>query len=90
MDDQTYEWDRAKAAENVVKHGLDFELARRFDWDRAVAFIDSRREYGELRRRAYGPIDGRLCVLVFTIRDDVVRVISLRKANRREIKHYER
>lgn len=90
MDDQAYEWDPAKAADNLGKHGLDFELVRRFDWHRAVAVVDDRRSYGEVRRRACGPIDGRLCVVVFTVRDEVVRVISLRKANRREIRQYGR
>jgi uncharacterized DUF497 family protein len=88
MDDRSYTWDPAKHAENCVKHGLDFEVVRRFEWERAVAFIDGRHNYGEVRRRAYGPIDGRLCVLVFTVRDEVVRVISLRKANRREVRRY--
>ncbi len=50
---------------------------------------DVRRDYGEPRFQALGEIDGRLHMLVFTPRSGDVHVISLRKANRREIKRYE-
>ena len=50
----------------------------------AVVVIDKRRFYGEERRMAYGPVDGRLYALVYTLRGDRRRIISFRKANRRE------
>lgn len=58
--------------------------------DVEAAFIvpDERRAYGEARLQAYGLIAGRLHVLAFTMRGDVLRAISLRKANSREVKRY--
>jgi uncharacterized protein len=79
-----YEWDEAKRVENLAKHGIDFLALARFDWETHVMFADLRRGYGEPRFLAYGPIDGRLHALVFTRRGETRRIISLRKANRRE------
>jgi uncharacterized DUF497 family protein len=84
MDPTRFEWDDAKRDENLAKHGIDFEAIRRFDWTVSVAVADDRRSYGELRIAAFGPIDGRLHVAVYTKRGDARRIISLRKANRRE------
>jgi len=88
MDDRAFEWDERKRTANRAKHGLDFELVRRFEWDTAIAVEDARWDYGELRRRAYGLIDGRLCALVFTVRGETVRVISLRRAHAKETRRY--
>ncbi|WP_044561484.1 BrnT family toxin [Azospirillum sp. B4] len=81
-------FDPAKNATNLAKHGLPLSAA--VDMDLAVALIrvDDRADYGETRYEAIGPLNGRVCVLVFTVRDQVVRVISLRKANSREVKRY--
>lgn len=84
MEPIRYEWDDRKEAENVAKHGIDFTAARAFDWSLAIVSPDERVAYGEKRLIARGPLDGRLYVLVFTRRDDVTRIISFRKANRRE------
>ncbi len=59
-----------------------------FDWERAVIFEDDRFEYGETRFVAYGRIRGRLVAVVYTLRGDAVRIISLRKANSREEQRY--
>lgn len=83
-----YEWDENKCEVNFEKHGVDFEAVQQFDWMTAQEIEDLRFDYGELRFRALGCICGRLYVLVFTRRKDVVRVISLRKANSREEKTY--
>jgi hypothetical protein len=61
-----------------------------FDWGNALVAPDDRRDYGEERFVSIGPINGRLHVLIFTARDATVRVISLRKANKREVKQYEK
>ena len=79
-----YKWDEAKRIANMVKHGQDFEAARRFDWAIALQWPDIRKDYGETRWLAYGKIDGRLHLLVFTGRNNQTRVISLRKANAKE------
>ena len=84
------EFDPGKDAGNRAKHGCSFVDALMLDW-RSLAVIEDRRsDYGEPRWRGMGPIRGRLHCVVFTIRGDAIRIISLRKANRREIEaHHE-
>jgi len=82
------EFDPAKDAINRQKHGLSLADALKMDVEAAFVVPDERRAYGEARRQAYGPIDGRLHVLAFTMRGDVLRAISLRKANSREVRRY--
>ncbi|WP_368736554.1 BrnT family toxin [Zoogloea oryzae] len=50
---------------------------------------DTRHSYGEERYQLLGKIEQRLFVVVYTPRDDVLRIISARKANQREVRHYE-
>ena len=80
----TIDFDPAKDAANLAKHGVP--LARAADLDLATAFVrpDDRRDYGEPRWRAYGMIEGRMHMLAFTVRDGALRAISLRKANAKE------
>lgn len=85
-----YEWDEHKNDANRVRHGVGFEAAVEFEWESALAMADERAEYGERRYVAVGAIGGRIHVMVFTLRDGRVRIISLRKANRREVKRYEK
>lgn len=82
-------YDPAKDRRNVALRGLTFELARVFDWATAAVVEDVRRHYGERRYRATGNIGTRLHVVVFTIRAGKTHVISLRKANEREIHRHE-
>jgi uncharacterized protein len=82
------EFDPAKDASNIAKHGVSLALAASMDMETAVVVADTRRSYGEPRFNAYGLIDGRMFAMTFTIRATDVRVISLRKANRREQKRY--
>jgi uncharacterized DUF497 family protein len=79
-----FEWDEAKDAANRAKHGLGLGEAARMDWARTVPAVDARADYGEARLIAYAPIDGRLHVCVYTLRGRKRRIISLRKANKRE------
>ena len=81
-----YEWDEAKQHANRLKHDIDFDQADAFGWDAALVERDLRS--AEPRFRAYGYIGARLHVLVFTWRGDNIRVISLRKANPREMTRY--
>jgi uncharacterized protein len=78
------EWDEAKDAENRRKHGLSLADAARLDWEAAVAEPDLRRDFGETRWRVRAPLEGRLHVCIFTLRNGRRRIISLRKANLRE------
>ena len=82
-------FDSGKNKRNIAERGISFELAVLFDWSLALIVEDTRAEYGESRFQALGPIGDRLHMLVYTPRSSCIHVISLRKANRREIKHYE-
>jgi len=82
------EYDPAKNAVNIEKRGLSFELAKEFDFESSLVWRDVRCDYNELRYSAIGYIGNRLYHIVFTPRGDLMRVISLRKANSREVKKY--
>ncbi len=83
-------FDLEKNARNIMLRGISFEDAARFQWDSAVIVPDIRRDYGEPRYCAFGFIENRLPALVFSPREGAIRVISLRKANRREVLRYEK
>lgn len=83
-----FEWDEAKAKSNVAKHGVDFGAVAAFDWNTAIVEPDTRRDYGEIRFTATGNLNGRCHVLTFTRRGSRLRIIGLRKANRREDKKW--
>ncbi len=83
-----YEFDTAKDESNLDKHGLSLADAEGFEWETAVVHEDTRKQYAEPRFQATGYIGDRLHVMVFCFRADAVRVISLRKANPREVKSY--
>ncbi len=85
-----FEWDEAKSTACFEQRGFDFAYAARafFDPDRII-HADTRRSYGEERYQLMGMIDRRLFVAVYTRRHDVIRIISARKANQRELAHYE-
>lgn len=83
-----YEFDPTKDERNLDKHGLSLADAEGFDWETAVVDEDTRKLYAEPRFEAKGFIGERLHVMVYCLRADVVRVISLRKANAREVKDY--
>ena len=82
------EFDPAKDASNLGKHGLSLALAAELDWDASLVWVDERYEYGELRMIALAPDTGILYYVAFVDRGEARRIISLRKANRREVKHY--
>ena len=83
-----YEFDPVKNESNIDKHGLSLADAGGFEWETAVVREDVRSQYAEPRFEATGYIGDRLHVVVFCLRTEVVRVISLRKANPREVKSY--
>jgi len=84
------EYDPGKDAINRRKHGMSLALANRFEWDSAKIEEDQRFDYGERRFKATGYIGLRLYVMIFCPRDTLTRIISLRKANKREEKTYAR
>jgi len=82
------EFDSTKNRQNFEKHGLWFEDTHDLEWDTAVYKPDNRKEYGEQRFVAYVPKRGRLYIVCITLRRDVIRIISYRKANSREEIYY--
>lgn len=83
------EFDPDKDAINQRKHGLSLTEAEHIDFGAAAIEPDRRYAYGEDRFQAHGLMNGRLYVLVFTMRGDVLRAISLRKANLKEVKRHD-
>ena len=81
-------FDTSKNEWNIRERSLSFELAAEFAFETAHIQTDSRQQYGEVRYVAIGSLHGRLHVLCFTETSDGIRVISFRKANDREVKHY--
>lgn len=82
-------YDAARSARNVEERGLSFELVHAFDFQTALFVVDDRKEYGEVRYRGLGLVAERVHALVFTETPKGIRVISFRKANKREVKSYE-
>lgn len=81
--------DPAKDKRNILERGISFDRAEQLDWTSAFIWEDTRKEYKEHRYCVLGLIDGRLHSMVFTPRAGKPRIISLRKANKREVKRYE-
>jgi uncharacterized DUF497 family protein len=73
---------------NQTKHGVSLSVADELDWEAALVWIDDRFEYGEMRMIALAPKTEILYYVAFVDRGEARRVISLRRANRREVKHY--
>ena len=85
-----FEWDQAKNRSNFSKHGLDFADAEQVLSGPCVSFADSRFDYGEERLITLGLLAGRVVIIAHTPRgEDATRIISMRKANRREQKIYQ-
>ena len=82
------EFDPVKNAGNRAKHGVSLTLAAELDWDAALVWVDDRFAYAEFRMIALAPTTGILYYVAFVDRASVRRIISLRRANRREVKHY--
>ena len=85
-----WNWNEDKRQTNLAKHGVDFAAVAGFDWATAITEPDTRFDYGEVRFEAKGMIGLRLHVLVFTPRVGKLHIISLRKANPREVKRYDK
>ena len=83
-----FEYDPVKYRANNSKHGVSFALATELDWEAALVWVDDRFEYPELRMIALAPKTQILYYVAFVDRGTVRRIISLRQATRREVKHY--
>ena len=84
-----YVWNEVKNRANIANHGLGFLAMERFEWNSAWRSIDDREDYGELREIAVGFIGERLHHVTFVeVDDETVRILSLRRATKREKKVY--
>ena len=81
-------FDPDKSKRNEAERNLPFTLVEQLDWSNAIIEEDLRKDYGERRYLVLGLILDRLHAVVFTPRAGKAHVISLRKANRREVKRY--
>ena len=81
-------YDPTKSERNRRERGLSFDKAAAFDYQTALYAADERRDYGETRIVVLGLIGDRVHVLCFVETDDGIRVVSLRKANPREVNRY--
>ena len=81
-------YDPIKDAMNQEKHGVSLAAAASIDWTSAVTWADTRMDYHEDRMRGLGLIGNRVHAVVYVIRDQSRRVISLRKANHKEVMSY--
>lgn len=89
MNDQAFEWDESKAANNNAAHGVSFEAARGVFKDPfAIEWLDDRQPYGEDRFVIIGMVEGRLLYVAYTMRGEVIRLISARGAEPYERRRY--
>jgi uncharacterized protein len=87
----SFKWDNNKASSNAFKHGITFEEAVTVFADPYLLFTeDARHSHGEEREWAIGESEnGLILVVVFTMRDEQIRIISARQATKQERQRYE-
>ncbi|WP_269499882.1 BrnT family toxin [Castellaniella sp. S9] len=86
----SFQWDRTKSDVCLQDRGFDFAYAAKAFFDPCrIIRADERHSYGEDRYQLMGKIGPRLFVVVYTPRCGVIRIISARKANQREVAYYE-
>jgi uncharacterized DUF497 family protein len=79
-----YEWDEAKRQSNIHKHGIDFLGIEKVFAGRTVTILDDRIDYGEPRFVTVGLLQGHVVIIAHTETDEVIRIISVRKATKNE------
>jgi uncharacterized DUF497 family protein len=82
------EWDEAKREENLRKHGIDFVGVETLIEGFTATIEDDRLDYGEQRFVTFGIMEGRVVAVVHTEQSDTIRIISIRKATKREEQSY--
>jgi uncharacterized DUF497 family protein len=80
-----FEWDDAKHTKTLLERGIGFDDGARIFAGRVVIWEDRRKDYGEARFRAIGETEGVILHVVYTVRGNVIRIISVRRANRKEV-----
>ncbi|MGA2610589.1 MAG: BrnT family toxin [Terriglobia bacterium] len=79
-----YEWDEAKRQANIQKHGIDFLGIEKVFAGQTITILDDRIDYGEPRFVTVGLLQDRVVVIAHTETDEVIRIISIRKATKNE------
>ena len=81
-----FEWDARKSDKNLLERGIGFEVAVHALEHIIESSVDRRQDYGEIRIIAKCRYDKDILVVIYTLRGDTCRIISVRKANKRERK----
>ena len=82
--------DPNKSHANYFKHGIVLEFAQYLDWTKEVVWQDARYNYNEVRMSGLVPLEGQVFAVGYVVRAEFTRMISLRKANKREANYYEK
>ena len=85
-----FEWDEEKNRKNFEKHGFSFDDAEEVFNSPTITFVDERYNYDEVRQVTLGAYKERIVFIVYTLRENRIRLISMRKANAREQKIYQK
>jgi uncharacterized protein len=80
----TFEWDEEKRERNIAKHAIDFVDCQDVFAGPTVSVPDDRLDYGEARFITFGLLGGRVVAVAHTETEEIIRVISMRKATKRE------
>jgi len=83
-----FEWDEAKRSVNIKRHGIDFVDVEKILAGETITFLDNRFDYGEIRFLTFGLLWGKVVAIVHTEKDEVIRVISVRRASKSEEETY--
>ena len=83
-----FDWDEAKRKANLRNHGIDFVCIEEVFEGETVTILDDRFDYGERRYVTFGFLEGRVVAIAHTETDDLIRIISVRKATRNEEESY--
>ena len=83
-----FEWDEAKRLANLRRHGFDFADAENVVAEETYSVLDDRFDYGEIRWLTFGILGGRVVAIAHTETDEVIRIISIRKALKSEEESY--
>ncbi len=85
-----FEWDERKNRLNIEKHGISFDTARKIFEGPVLAWIDNRKDYGEIREISLGKVEGQVLLTVaHTDRNQNIRIISARVASQKERSSFE-
>lgn len=84
-----FEWDEEKRQQNLLKHDVDFLYAAVIFEGDVIKIVDDRQDYGETRYLALGMVADDIFAVVYTMRGENIRLISARKARKKEYERYQ-